>query len=299
MKHTPKPLQELDLLDRFLFAEAMEDPVILQHMLEIILGKEITLLGLPQTEKEARRTPLRRFIRMDVWGMDTENAVYDVEVQKENTLNLPKRSRLYQGLLDSNLLPPGSIDFNALNDTYVILIAPFDLFGYELYRYTFQMQCVEVPGLYLDDGAVRIFLNTHGKHPESVSLELVELLRYMEHTSEEVSKECKSGRIQDIQQRVAAIKSSEEIGVKYMQAWEEKVLGEQKARMEGLEEGREEGRLEGREEGRLTAQREAIGIFISEFKTEGFSAEQILEKLRKNYKLTASQAEEFYREFAN
>lgn len=113
--------------------------------------------------------------------------------------------------------------------------------------------------------------------------------------------------IQDIQQRVAAIKSSEEIGVKYMQAWEEKVLGEQKARMEGLEEGREEGRLEGREEGRLegreegrlTAQREAIGIFISEFKTEGFSAEQILEKLRKNYKLTASQAEEYYREFAN
>ena len=139
LKHTPKPLQDLDLLDRFLFAEAMEDPVILQHVLEIILNKDIALWGFPQTEKEARRTPLRRFIRMDVWGMDTEDSVYDLEVQKENTLNLPKRSRLYQGLLDSNLLPPGSIDFNALNDAYIILIAPFDLFGYGLYQYTFQM----------------------------------------------------------------------------------------------------------------------------------------------------------------
>ncbi|MCI9135015.1 MAG: hypothetical protein HFI31_12640 [Lachnospiraceae bacterium] len=83
----------------------------------------------------------------------------------------------------------------------------------------------------------------------------------MEHTSEEVSRQCKSERIRDIQTRVAAIKSSEEIGVKYMQAWEEKVLEQQRAR----EEGREEGRLEGQEEGRLEEQRKAIHIFISEF----------------------------------
>ena len=174
LKNTPKPLQDLDLLDRFLSAQAMEDPVILQYILEIILNKDISLLGLPQTEKEARRTPLRRFIRMVVWGIDTEDAVYDLEVQNENTLNLPRRSRLYQGLLDSNLLPPGSIDFNILNDTYIILIAPFDLFGYGLYQYTFQMQCKEIPELSLKDGAVRIFLNTHGKHPESVSPELLD-----------------------------------------------------------------------------------------------------------------------------
>ena len=52
LKHTPKPLQDLDLLDRFLFAEAMEDPVMLQHVLEIILNKDIALWSLPQTEKD-------------------------------------------------------------------------------------------------------------------------------------------------------------------------------------------------------------------------------------------------------
>lgn len=58
-----------------------------------------------------------------------------------------------------------------LNDAYMLLIASFDLFGKELYRYTFRMTCEEVPGLKLE-----------------------------------------------------AIKSSEEMGVKYMREWEEKAF---------------------------------------------------------------------------
>ena len=41
------------------------------------------------------------------------------------------------------------------------------------------------------------------------------------------------------------VKSSEEIGVKYMQEWEEKILEKRKARAEGLAEGRAEGLAEG------------------------------------------------------
>ena len=46
-----KELKDLNLLDRFLFAEAIEDPDILEPMLEIILGREIKL-GIPQAEKK-------------------------------------------------------------------------------------------------------------------------------------------------------------------------------------------------------------------------------------------------------
>ena len=35
-----KDLKDLNLLDRFLFAEAMEDPQNMRDVLEIILGKE-------------------------------------------------------------------------------------------------------------------------------------------------------------------------------------------------------------------------------------------------------------------
>ena len=213
-----KALKDLNLLDRFLFAEAMEDPVIMQTILEIILGKDILLKYPPQAEKEKRSSPLFRFIRMDVWAMDAEDTVYDAEVQKEDTKNLPRRSRLYQSM-----------------------IAPFDLFGKDLYRYTFRMRCDEDPGIALDDGAARIFLNTRGKDPLGVSEELIELLRYIEHTTEEVSSSCRSGKIRELQCRIAMIKSSEEIGVKYMQEWEEKVIEQRRAREEGVAEGRAEG----------------------------------------------------------
>ena len=50
-----------------------------------------------------------------------------------------------------------------------------------------------------------------------------------------------SERIRKIHSFVQKIRSSEEMGVKYMQAWEEKVL----EREEGREEGRDEGILLG------------------------------------------------------
>ena len=81
----------------------------------------------------------------DVWAKDVDDVVYDTEVQKRNTPDLPKRSRLYNSLIDSNLLPPGTTSYKPLNDVYVIIITPFDLFGKGLYKYTFNMGCQEAP----------------------------------------------------------------------------------------------------------------------------------------------------------
>jgi len=233
-----KSLQDLTLLDRFLFAEVMEDTKTFENVLSIILGQDISIAGRPQTEHESRTSPLKRQVRLDVWAEDKSDAVYNVEAQKENTKNLPHRSRFYQALIDSKLLLPGEVDFSNMKDCYSIIIAPFDLFGKGLYQYTFQMTCNET-GQTLDDGAVRIFFNTHGKNPEAISPELRELLYYMEHTTENIS--CSTPRLQEIQSHVNIVKSSEEIGVKYMQEWEEKILEKRKARAEGLAEGLAEG----------------------------------------------------------
>lgn len=37
------------------------------------------------------------------------------------------------------------------------MIMPFDLFGYELYQYTFRMKCEEISELELENDATRIF----------------------------------------------------------------------------------------------------------------------------------------------
>ena len=89
-----------------------------------------------------------------------------------------------------------------------------------------------------------ILLNTRGKHPELVSPELIELLKYMERSTDEVSGECKSKRIQEMHRRVCQIKASEKTEVKYMQSWEEKILIKQ----EGIAEGILEGKLEEKQE---------------------------------------------------
>lgn len=247
-KTQKKSLRQLNLLDRFLFAEAMEDSETMQAVLEIILGREVVLKYLPQVEKEERVSPLYRYVRLDVLAEDEEDTLYNTEVQKKNTGNLPKRSRHYQAMLDSKMLEPGEVDFNAMSNVYIITIAPFDLFGYGKYMYTFRMKCDEVSELKLEDGAIRIFLNTRGTNADEVGEELVELLRYMEHTDEETSNSCVSTRIHEMQKKIEAIKSYAEVDIRFLKEYEALVLERREAREEGWEEGRQEGREEGRQE---------------------------------------------------
>ena len=245
MTKDKRTLKDLNLMDKFLFDEAMEDKDNMKTLLDIVLGQDTHLKYPPQTEKEFRNSKENRQIRLDVYAIDEDDVVYDTEPQKQNTKNLPKRSRLYQGLIDSNLLPPGSIDFNALNTVIIIMIMPFDLFGYELYQYTFRMKCEEISELELEDGATRIFLNSHGKHPEFVNPELIELLEYMEKSTDTVAKKCESKRIHQMHERITKLKSSKEMEIKYMQKWEEKKIERQEAYAEGERVGEKRGRTEG------------------------------------------------------
>ena len=149
-------------------------------------------------------------------------------------------------VLDSNLLPPGSVDFNKLNRAFIILIMPFDPFGKGFYKYTFRMKCEECPDLDLQDEATRIFLNCHGTHPEMVSPELIELLHYMEKSTNEVAGSCTSQKIKLLHQKVCQIRSNKKMEAKFMRAWEEREIERQKAFAEGAEAGIETGQTQGK-----------------------------------------------------
>ena len=196
-----RSLKELNLLDKFLFDEAMDDPENVKTMLDIILSQNTMLKHPSQTEKEQRISTDNRQIRLDVYAMDE------------------------------------------------------------------------------DDGATRIFLNTRGEHPELVSPELIELLKYMEHSTDEVSGSCESKRIQEMHRRVCQIKASEKTEVKYMQTWEEKILIKQEGIREGIAEG--EKRL-------LVSQ-------IQKKLAKNYSAEQISEILE----IDISQVENIIEEIQN
>ena len=114
------------------------------------------------------------------------------------------------------------------------------------------MSCDEIPGLKLHDGATRIFLNTHGTDEEGVSEELIQLLRYFEQTTEENAAGSHSQKIENLQKRVEEIKKNEEVGIRYMNAFEEKMW----ERREGEMIGKKIGERIGEERGKKSEQRE-------------------------------------------
>ena len=72
-----KQLNDLTLLDRFLFASVMEDEEMLELALSIIMGEEVHLRQPNQVEKEFRTMPWLRSVRLDVYNVDENDRVYD------------------------------------------------------------------------------------------------------------------------------------------------------------------------------------------------------------------------------
>lgn len=267
-----RELRELNLLDKFLFDEAMEDRETYQMAVSILMENEVEFLEKPETEKELRVSSEIRQVRLDVVGMDKKGKIYYAEMQKRNTGNLIRRSRYYQAQLDVSLLEPGSMDFNLLNDSLFIMIAPFDIFGRGLYRYTFEEVCRECPDLKLDDGAVRIFINTKGNNQEDFSQEFLNFMKYLENTTDENAEKSGSERIKKIHEKVCRIRKSEKAGIKYMQRWEELEYAKQDGREEGIKEGIKENALNTAkrmlEDGKLTMEKiaEYAGLSLDEVK---------------------------------
>ena len=251
MKHTnpPKKLQDLNLMDRFLFSELIESAEAYKLILEIILEREINFKGEPIAENEKRKELLGKIARLDVCAIGDDNRVYNAEVQKENENNMHKRMRYYGALMTSKLLPEGTIDYNRLSDLCMIVIAGFDMGGEGKYRYTVRRMYEGYPDKEVYDGEVILYLNTKGKDTAGVSNELIAMLEYFEETTDDKALSSGYERIIRLNEIVSSIKANDEIGVKYMNAYEERMHDIQEAREQGEKTGEERGRTEGLEAG--------------------------------------------------
>ena len=251
MKHTnpPKKLQDLNLMDRFLFSEVIESAEAYKIILEIILEREINFKGEPIAENEKRKELLGKIARLDVCAIGDDDRVYNAEVQKENENNMHKRMRYYGALMTSKLLPEGTIDYNRLSDLCMIVIAGFDMGGEGKYRYTVRRMYEGYPDKEVYDGEVILYLNTKGKDTAGVSNELIAMLEYFEETTDDKALSSGYERIIRLNEIVSSIKANDEIGVKYMNAYEERMHDIQEAREQGEKTGEERGRTEGLEAG--------------------------------------------------
>ncbi|MFR2745342.1 MAG: Rpn family recombination-promoting nuclease/putative transposase [Roseburia hominis] len=153
-------------------------------------------------------------VRFDVYASDEEEVSYDVEMQNDDTKNLPKRCRYYQAELDVTSLRPGE-DYQQLKPGYIIFFCSFDPFGKGRYQYVFEEYCREADIL-LGDETQKIFLNTNGTDTENVAPELLHLFEYLKQSTEEVAVRHRDEKILKIHERVKYLKRDRKLEAVYM-----------------------------------------------------------------------------------
>jgi len=243
---------EFNLSDFALFLSVMKNKRAYENVLSIILDEEDLTLVDVKVEQVILNKSGKRAIRLDAWALDEKNRQFNTEMQNDAAQDdLRKRSRFYQGMMDTPILKAGKqTRYKNLPSTVIIFITQDDIFGKDLALYTFTEQCEEIQGLHLEDGTTKIFLNMKSKNGRP---ELISLLQYIKNTTMENPEILvKDERIVNLSKVVEEVKQSEE--------WEA-------VRMNILEVGIAKGREDGLAEGGKAKLKELIRKKLSKAKT--------------------------------
>ena len=249
-----KAYEELELKDDFMFSVIMRDPKYVKPFLETILRIKIAKIEYPEVQKNIDIAAGAKGIRLDVYVEDEKHTVFNLEMQTTTARNLPKRMRYYQGMIDLNILEKGD-DYNHLKKSYVIFICTFDPFGLGRHIYTFENRCSEDTALTLNDGTVKIILNTKGTL-DDVSPEMKRLLDYVD------GKGVSDTFTRDLEEAVQSARQNEKWRLDYMTLQQEYRERFQEGKAEGIKEGKiaglKEGKREGVKEGKIVGKVETL-----------------------------------------
>lgn len=233
-----KRLQDLTIKDNFMFGAVMSIEENCIAFLEMVLGFPIEKVVVSK-ERSMIYHPEYRGVRLDIYARDEKHTHYNVEMQARRQADLGKRSRYYHSQIDVECLEKG-LPYEELPDTFVIFICDFDPFGCGLYYYSFQNECQEDTRAKLCDGNKTIFLSTRGKNREQIPQSLVKFLKFVEADLAESEEDFDDELVRQFQTSIRKIKTSREMGERYMLF--EELLKEE--RQEGLAEGLAQGRQE-------------------------------------------------------
>ena len=200
---------QVNLSDFALFLSVMKHKRAYECVLSIILEEDIELEEV-KAEQVILNKKGKRAIRLDAWAKEKRNRQFDMEMQNDSSSDsIPKRTRYYQGLMDTPILKAGKdTKYRELPSTVIIFITQEDIFQKDLAKYTFTEQCEEIQGLHLEDGTTKIFLNMSSKNG---SKELVSLLQYMKKTTlENPEIMVQDQRILELDRIVAEVKENED-----------------------------------------------------------------------------------------
>ena len=225
---------EFNLSDFALFLSVAKNPRAYRCMLSVFLEEPDIELAEVKVEQVILNKVGKRAIRLDAWAKSTDNRRFNMEIQNDTKGDdVRKRSRFYQGMLDTPILKSGrKTKYKQLPSTVIIFINQDDIFGKDLAKYTFTEQCEEIAGLHLEDGTTKIFLNMSSKNGTP---ELISMLQYIKKTRiDNPEILVKDSRILELDKIVTEVKSSEEWEAVQMNILE---VGIEHGLQKGLQQG--------------------------------------------------------------
>lgn len=304
-----RPIEDLNLIDNFLFhtvvTQGEDGEEFCRIVLSTILGKKIRKVRVVAQQSILASDTDLHGIRMDAYVEDISEAsellgcemadaeivpdIYDIEPNKGyEKSTLPKRMRYYHGLIDSQQLDAGA-DYKKLPRVIIIVILPYDPFDKNRMVYTVKNQCIEDTSVSYEDGARKIFLYTKGTEGNP-SQSLKDMLKYIENTK---TQNVMNEDISRIHEFVEKARHRKEVGIRYMNLWEDKLIFEEEVR----EEVREEIREEVREEIRQELRKESFRVMIEFCREEQISKEDTILKLQKYFKISEGEAKDIVEKY--
>ena len=224
-----KNYEELTFTDDFMFGKVVKDPGISHDLLEYLTREPVGMLEEIQSQHQIKDSSEGKPVQLDLYTRD-QKRIYDAEMQNRNhkkieSLDLPKRSRYYQSMMDSDYLKKGN-HYKNLLEGLVLFLCTFDPFGKGVARYTFENQCLEFPELKLKDGTSKTFFNCSCRL-EDTPEELKSLYDYLQN-----------GNVtDDLTARIDAAVIRARLNEKWKAEYMKELVHEEDIREEGREEG--------------------------------------------------------------
>lgn len=149
-------IRQFTLMSDVFLSVALQDPAACQHVLRVLTGIDTLVVKEVRTQYTLSKLQSRS-ARLDVFAEDGAGKLYVIEIQRRDTVDHPRRVRLYGAMVDSEFLEKGA-GYEELPERYVIYISETDIWGkgktiYPVYK------TLGKEGMPYDDGEHIIYVN--------------------------------------------------------------------------------------------------------------------------------------------
>ena len=158
-KEVLKVISEMCLLDDNLMTLVFDRNIEATELLLNVILQRNDLKVLEVVGQREYKNPMfgGRSITIDIYAVDRDDKVYDVEVQRASEGADPHRARFHSSMIDTKMLKARQ-EFKEIHDSYVIFITARDVMreGLPLYHVN---RIIEETGTYFGDGSHIIYVN--------------------------------------------------------------------------------------------------------------------------------------------